>query len=147
MFTQPFIQAQIKKTSKLRVIGLCVGNSPVTGEFPTQRANNAENVSVRSRHHEVFVAYPPCDIVHDLTVYTLWHNECQIFGDFTHWGRVTHICASNFTIIGSDNGLPFGRRQAAIWTNARILLIRTLRTNFSENLSEIYTFSFNKMHL
>ena len=26
-----------KKTSKLRVTGLCVGNSPVTGEFPAQR--------------------------------------------------------------------------------------------------------------
>ena len=34
------------KTSKLRVTGLCAGNSPVTGEFPTQRASNAENVSI-----------------------------------------------------------------------------------------------------
>ena len=34
-----------KKTSKLRVTGLCVGNSPVTGEFPAQMASNAENVS------------------------------------------------------------------------------------------------------
>ena len=34
-----------KKTSKLRVTGLCTGNSPVTGEFPIQMANNAENVS------------------------------------------------------------------------------------------------------
>ena len=41
-----------KKTSKLRVIGLCAGNSPVTGEFPAQRANNAENVSIWWRHHE-----------------------------------------------------------------------------------------------
>ena len=40
-----------KKTSKLRVIGLCAGNSPVTGEFSAQRANNAENVSVCWRHH------------------------------------------------------------------------------------------------
>ena len=31
-----------KKTSKLRVTGLCEGNLPVTGEFPAQRANNAE---------------------------------------------------------------------------------------------------------
>ena len=30
------------KTSKLSVTGLCVGNSPATGEFPTQRASNAE---------------------------------------------------------------------------------------------------------
>ena len=31
-----------KKTSKLRVTGLCAGNSPVTGKFPAQRASNAE---------------------------------------------------------------------------------------------------------
>ena len=31
-----------KKTSKLHVTGLCAGNSPVTGDFPAQRASNAE---------------------------------------------------------------------------------------------------------
>ena len=41
-----------KKTSKLCVTGLCEGNSPVTGEFPTQRASNAENVSIWWRHHD-----------------------------------------------------------------------------------------------
>ena len=40
-----------KKTSKLRVTGLCVDNSPVTGEFPAQIASNAENVSTWWRHH------------------------------------------------------------------------------------------------
>ena len=40
-----------KKTSKLRVTGLCEGNSPVAGEFPAQRASNAENVSIWWRHH------------------------------------------------------------------------------------------------
>ena len=49
--TQPFIPVQIKDTSKLRVTGLCVGNSPVTGEFPAQMASNAENVSIWWRHH------------------------------------------------------------------------------------------------
>ena len=62
-------------------------------------------------------------------------------------GRVTHICASKLTIIGSDNGLSPCRRQAIIWTNDGILLIRTLGTNFSEILSEIHSFSFKKMHL
>ena len=47
-----------------------------------------------------------------------------------------HIYVANLTIIGSDNGLSPGRRQAIIWTNAGILLIRTLGTNFSEILSE-----------
>ena len=65
----------------------------------------------------------------------------------THWGRVTHICVSRLTIIGSDNGLSPGRRQAIIWTNAGILLIRTLGTNFSEISSKIPAFSFKKMHL
>ena len=65
----------------------------------------------------------------------------------THWGRVTHIYVSKLTIIGSDNGLSPGRRQAIIWTNAGILLIRTLETNLSEILGEIHSFSFSKMHL
>ena len=41
-----------KKTSKFRVTGLCEGNSPVTWEFPAQRAINAESVSIRWRHHD-----------------------------------------------------------------------------------------------
>ena len=62
----------------------------------------------------------------------------------THWGRVTHICIVKLTIIGSDNGLSPGRRQAIIWTNAGILLIRPLGTNFSEILIGIQTW---KCHL
>ena len=44
-----------KEISKLRVTGLCAGNSPVTGKFPAQRASNAENVSIWWRHHELLV--------------------------------------------------------------------------------------------
>ena len=40
-----------KKTSKLRVTGLCEGNSPGTGEFPAQMASNAENIPIWWRHH------------------------------------------------------------------------------------------------
>ena len=65
----------------------------------------------------------------------------------THWGRMTRICVGNLTVIGSDNGLSPGRRQAIIWTNAGILLIGPLGTNFNEILIEIHTFSFKKMHL
>ena len=36
------LRRRSKKTSKLRVTGLCAGNSPVTGEFPAQMASNAE---------------------------------------------------------------------------------------------------------
>ena len=47
----------------------------------------------------------------------------------THWGRVTHMWVSKLTIIGSDNGLAPGQRQAIFWANAGILLIRTLATS------------------
>ena len=65
----------------------------------------------------------------------------------SHWGRVKHVCIRKLIIIGTDNGLSPGRRQAIIWTNAGILLIGPLGTNFGEILIEIYTFSFKKMHL
>ena len=60
---------------------------------------------------------------------------------------MTHICVSELPIIGSDNGLSPGRRQAITRTNAGILLIQTLGTNFSEIRNEIHTFSSKKMHL
>ena len=42
-----------KKTSKFCATGLCEGNSPVTGEFLSQRTSNAENVSIWWRHHGI----------------------------------------------------------------------------------------------
>ena len=56
----------------------------------------------------------------------------------THWGRVRYICFSKLTIIGSDNGLSPGRRQAIIWTSDEILSQWNLQRN--------YAFSFKKMH-
>ena len=60
---------------------------------------------------------------------------------------MTHICLGKLTIVGSDNGLSPERRQAIIWTNAGILLIGPLGTNFSEILIEIQTFSLKKIRL
>ena len=62
------------------------------------------------------------------------------------WGQVTHICISKLTNTGSNNDLSPGRHQAIIWTNAGILLIGPLGTNFNEILIEIPTSSFKKMH-
>ena len=73
---------------------------------------------------------------------------CIIFSNpLTHWGQVTHICVSELTIIGSDNGLLPGRHQAIIWTNAGILLIGRLGTKFNEILIEIHVISFKKIYL
>ena len=76
----------------------------------------------------------------------MYHNQSYLY-IFTHWSWVAGICVGNLTIIGSDNGLSPGRRQAIIWNNAGILSIGLLGTNFSEILIEILTFSLKKMHL
>ena len=73
-------------------------------------------------------------------------DYCKI-SILTHWGWVMHICIDKLTIIGSENGLSSGQRQAIIWTNAGILLFLTLGTNVSEILSQIYIFSLKIMHL
>ena len=80
-----------------------------------------------------------------------FHHKWPIIPSFgvslTHWGRVTHMCVGNLTIIGSGNGLSPGRRQAITWTNVGILFIGPLGTNFGEMLMEILTVSFKKIHL
>ena len=71
-----------------------------------------------------------------------WHIHI-----LTHWGQAMHICVGKLTIMGSDNGLPPGRRQAIIWTYAGILLIKPWGTNFSAICIRNQIFSFNEMHL
>ena len=60
------------KTSKLRVTGLCAGNSPGTGEFPAQMASDAENASIWWRHHVLVIGYR-CRIVQS--------SHCNSFAD------------------------------------------------------------------
>ena len=108
LFTQPFIRAQIKKISKLGVTGLCEGNSPVAGEFPTQRASDAESVSIWLRHH-VYVIYV-----------------------FISLGTMTDICVTEIWVtIGLGN--VHVRRQAITWTNTDLLSIGPLKTNLNKN--------------
>ena len=57
------------------------------------------------------------------------------------------MCVSKLTLIGSDNSLSPGWRQAIISINAGILLIWPLGTNFSENVIGIQIFALKKMHL
>ena len=120
------------KTSKLRVTGLCVGNSPLTGEFPAQIASNAENVSIWWRHHDynslietstkwpkknlqmrfTWRAFSPTfeeDIsrIHFLkTSYVFDYTEL-----FPWWSKGQSIS------IGSCNGLEPINLQANHWTN------------------------------
>ena len=76
--------------------------------------------------------------LYDALIISVWLGHLK-----THWGQVMQTCVSKLFIIGSDNGLSTGRRQAIIWNNAGILLNGLLGSNFSEIKS--YTFSFKKM--
>ena len=51
VYSTVYSDADQRKTSKLRITGLCVGDSPGTGEFPAQMASNAESISIWWRHH------------------------------------------------------------------------------------------------
>ena len=50
------------------------------------------------------------------------------------------MCVGNLTIIGSDNDLSPGQRQAIIWNDAGVLLMGPLGANLIEIVIEIYIF-------
>ena len=88
-FLNRLFRRRSKKTSKLRVTGLCVGNSPGTGEFPTQMASYAENVSIWWRHH--------CSCLNDTSPYKYQLGQGEPGGKIlkridqhylTHWDRI-----------------------------------------------------------
>ena len=54
LFVELIIRCKSKKTSKLRVIGLCNGNPMAISGFPSQRASNAKNVSIWRRHCYIY---------------------------------------------------------------------------------------------
>ena len=81
-----------KEISKLRVTGLYAGNLPVTGEFPAQRASDAENVSIWWRHHELTletqgkIIYREC-FLQNITGSNedlMSHDLCRFSRKFTH---------------------------------------------------------------
>ena len=77
-----------------------------------------------------------------------WYHILGIHGEgFSSLPEWCKYASVNYAIIGSDNGLSPRRRQAIIWTNARILSIGPFGINFSEILIEIHTFLLKKIHL
>ena len=93
------LRRRSKKTSKLRITGLCVGNSPGTGEFPAQMASDAENVSIWWRHHDLLaggskqhwaasyycVCFPP-ELVRDRQLF--FHRQSIIFQPTNYYETV-----------------------------------------------------------
>ena len=83
-----------KKTSKLRVTGLCAGNWPGTGEFPAQMASNAENASIWWRHHgfkQLDNPFAACNI--QKFVYILSTLQLATAFFTCHYNTAVLICA------------------------------------------------------
>ena len=79
-----------KQTSKLRVTGLCVGNSTVTGDFCAQRASNSENVSIWRRHHDCgddTILFPSLYRYHCVSAPSQWEMmlQCNIVSHWLGW--------------------------------------------------------------
>ena len=154
---------------------LCAGNSPVTGEFPSQRPVTRSFGVLFDLHLNERMSKQSWGWWLETPLRSLWRHcygpeispwsifliflylhlayvgyhliMCVVLMTLTHWSRVVYKYVSIATIIGLDNGLSYGWRQAIMWTNAGILLNGTLRTNLSEISIKIYAFSFKKMHL
>ena len=103
-----------KKTSKLRVTGLCAGNSPVTDEFPAQIASNAKNVPFRWRHLEYGLVYRGIYALQGLdhlrfvsrAIWLIVQNHIHVDNDETSialyywsymWENLTVHCKNNIT--------------------------------------------------
>ena len=112
-----------KKTSKLRVTGLCVGNSPGTGEFPAQMASNAENVSIWWCHHGCGkirrIQRITRSFFTDADLVVLTHLELLMY-----WGLIMHICVGGLVSIDSGNNLAPVRTHVIAWTNADFMWSR-----------------------
>ena len=98
---------------------------------------DARNKSTGTQYHGIFIAIPEYPMVSNTEIKEDLINSLD---------RVTHTCVGKRTIVGWDNGLSPGRRQSIILTNAGILLIGPLGTNFNGILNEIHTVLFKKIH-
>ena len=140
-----------KKTSKLRVTGLCVGNSPVTGEFPAQRASNRENTSIWWRHHAYLVSH----IVHMswLTDWGLnkWLTICRRHLQMHNLGKKWNILIkispkfdpmgpTDKMIMGSHDGLMLVRFQTIMWTSIKQVMGHHMASIGFNELSPFYAY-------
>ena len=62
-----------KEASKVRVTGLCAGNSTVGGDFTAQMSSNAENASIWWRHHVELGTFAFGHEITHTCVYCVYH--------------------------------------------------------------------------
>ena len=103
-------RCRLKKTSRLCVTGLCAGNSPVAGEFPAQRASNAENVSIWWRHHETRPHH------YDVPTWKLYRITVPLCGEFV---KAT-LNSSNKGPVMRIFDITLLLARSSCWTNTRV---------------------------
>ena len=133
-----------KKTSKLRVIGLCEGNSSVTGEFPAQRTRNAENVFIWWNHHDMHTIIitlfyegeekhvkPNCLILN--------YRRRNVFNHSVHFVQVNHKSLLESSAAG-DNATVSANQG---WQRIRIRVTECLLINmdFTQTMTTGYLVS------
>ena len=85
-----------KKTSKHHVTGLCEGNSPGMGEFPSRRASNAENVSIWWRHRAIDTDWW-CVIARFVTKEIIWSQIARSYS--LSWKKNVVFCFISYWIV------------------------------------------------
>ena len=106
-----------KKTSKLRVTGLCKGKSPVTGDFPAKTTSNAENVSIWWRHHGCRLA--AILVLGKMSSLRSFHRSksptillfVQKLVQFNNWKISKHCITGPLCRESSDNWIPLEMGQ------------------------------------
>ena len=107
-----------KKTSKLRVTGICEGNSPVTGEFPARRASNAEIFPF----DDVIIEWQRCQ------TYLTLHNSVVV-RFFNHQGSEQEQNHTLTTTIVNIKNRVTDNKQRSEWSAIRYFLV-IIRVSF-----------------
>ena len=90
VYSTVYSRRRSKKISKLRVTGICAGNSPVTGEFPAQRASNAGNVSIWSSSWDTLESNDTDNIYRvqcRFSAVNFRNNPCSVHPIARSWGQ------------------------------------------------------------
>ena len=112
LFTQPFVQTQIKENIKALRHWPLWGNSLVTGEFPSRRASNTENVSIWWRHHEL--------IKLGLMAFSAPHDRKQYIENWVQ-NKKTFVQVSKWSVIDTLGVLTlfFFKYARSVWYSLR----------------------------
>ena len=152
------LRRRSKKTSELRVTGLCAGNSPGTGEFPAQMASYAENVSIWWRHHDqsellmisaTLQSPTTCSIVCALGKnpgsVSNWKFVCLYFHLFCnpHFACLWHFVGLRLGMSISPSHIQ-GRYSGYVFSQLKCQSVMLI-TLFSRWARAMYKFIFSKM--